>query len=712
MIASPAPSTPAGDAPLTLADLAAILWRRRWLALPVAVVTTALALVVLLRQTPLFEAHASLAIDKGNASVSGFQTDPDNGRIEFSLLNTQRDMLQSNVVLRGALAASGAEKRAPYSESQDPAGVLAKRLKITTSRDSWVIDVAVRDETADGATTLLQAIIDAYLSQQVRLKGKQAESALTFLSTQVATARERLEQARTAEQEFRAKNGIIDADPEKNIAVARVQQLSQQRSELEASLAQAMAAVAQVDDARRSATTPNEQTDALLRINSINQDPQVVQQLAQLYDLQDKATLLGQKFLAKHPRMAEMQEMLAEKHRHLGLAVAAATAGLTVKRDEIVLQLKSLEERVALAEKELTGYRASLIQLAALTEERQTRQNLAEQLITGLSREEVASRLNASQVAVVDPPQAGVKPANIKPLLFVAAALVAGLMAGLAAGLGANALDRRVRGATDAMELTGQPILVAVPHFDGLKPLGSGGDPSKPTELAEALRGLRAALRLASQSGGSRVYVITSCGPGEGKSTVSSRLALSLASAGVRTVLIDADMRRPTAHLQLGVASERGLSFRLAGEVEVEPQPSGYAHLDIMPAGVRPPNPGELLSRPELQSLVASLRQRYDAIIIDTPPLGLVADALPCAELADGILLVVRDRKTLRGTARRIVGQFGPLAVKLLGIVLNDEKASAGGYYGYGYSYGYGYGANPYAAASGTSGRLPAATKT
>jgi succinoglycan biosynthesis transport protein ExoP len=686
----PAPTLAAGQ-PLTIGDLLAACWRRRWLAGGVGVAVAAAVIIGLLRQTPLYEAEARLAVDRGRKAVE-FQSDPESGRIEFSLLNTQRDMLQSAVVLRQALEMSGAAAREPYAGASEPIEVLRKRLRVATSRDSWVIQVSMRDEDAAAAGRLLQAVLDAFLQQQAKIKSDRATGALNFLSSQVAASRERLEQARAAEQEFRARHGIVSTDQQENQPTARLRQLSTQLTELDRDLAAATAAAQQVAEAR--ALPEAERTLGLLRIGEVNRHPVVVEQQQLLYELEDRRTLLAQKFLDAHPRMLEVAEQIQAKRGHLAEAVATACSSVEARRRELQLRRDDMVARIAEAEAAITAYRGGLIQLTALEEERRSRERLAEQLLKRLGEEEVASRLDTSQVVIVDPPQIGVDPVNIRRTLFLAAGALAGAVAAIGAALAAEALDRRVRGSAGAAEASGLAVIGQVPDVPGLKPLGRGGDASKPHELAEAFSHLRAALRLTRRgSAGCTVYAVTSTGPSEGKSTVAARLAIALAATGVRTCLIDADLRRPTAHHQLGEQSDRGLSFALAGEPGIEPLPTSFANLDLLPVGVRPPNPAELLHRGEFPALIARLRGIYGAVVIDTPPLGLVSDALAAGEQADGVLVVVRDRTTFKGQLRRVVDMLQPLGDRVLGIVVNAERAHSEEYgYGYGYRYRYRYG--------------------
>ena len=518
---------------------------------------------------------------------------------------------------------------------------------------------------------------------------------VTFI--QVADARKRVEQARGEEQEFCERNAIVGTDPNSNQVAQRLDLANKERADLDQQMAQTQALLQQID-AANGAPEPAARLQALLRIEDINRHPVVVAQQQLLYDLEDRAVLLGQKYLDRHPRMIEIHEQIAAKKGHLAEAVALAQATIRSHHQELGIQAADLKGRIAAVEAELNAYRTNLASLQALSEETKSREDIFQRLLTRLNEEQVASQLASRQVTVIDPPLAGNLPVNIKKPLFLAAALFLGLVAGVLMALLAETLDRRVRGAANTQELTGMALLGQLPFVPGLLPLGKGGDPEQPSVLAESYRALRTALRLIRrEESGCRILVITSSGPGEGKSTVSTRLSISLASAGSRVLLIDADLRKPSLHRQLGDTTERGLSFLLAGEKDVAPLPTDYPHLDFLPVGVRPPNPSELLTSPNLKDLLDRARTTYDYVIVDTPPISLISDSLIVGELADGLMLVVRDRVTPKATLRLALNRLAPLGHKMLGMVFNAEQHEGAGYgyyyrYKYHYKYGYGYG--------------------
>jgi capsular exopolysaccharide synthesis family protein len=163
-------------------------------------------------------------------------------------------------------------------------------------------------------------------------------------------------------------------------------------------------------------------------------------------------------------------------------------------------------------------------------------------------------------------------------------------------------------------------------------------------------------------------------------------------------LLVDADLRRPTLQKQFGENSERGFSFLLAGEPDISPVHTSYQNLDFLSVGVRPPNPSELLHSTALPTALARWKLQYDYIIVDSPPVGLVSDALVVGELADGVILVVRDRVTAKSSLLLSLDRLAPIRSKMLGMIFNAEYAEGAGYgyyYQYKYKYGYVYGSNP-----------------
>jgi len=215
-------------------------------------------------------------------------------------------------------------------------------------------------------------------------------------------------------------------------------------------------------------------------------------------------------------------------------------------------------------------------------------------------------------------------------------------------------------------------------------------NPKAPT--AEAYRTLRTNIQFSSIDKKVQVVCITSSGPGEGKSTVSSNLAVVTAESGKKTLLIDCDQRKSRLHKIFGLSNTVGLSDLLAGEASFTEavQKSGIDNLLLLTAGTKPPNPSELLASSKMKNFINSLREKIDFIIIDTPPVLMLTDAQLLAGSTDGYLLVVSSGEADRDAAAKAKELLEKVNAKILGVVLNKLKVSEKGYYGYYQHYYYG----------------------
>lgn len=215
-------------------------------------------------------------------------------------------------------------------------------------------------------------------------------------------------------------------------------------------------------------------------------------------------------------------------------------------------------------------------------------------------------------------------------------------------------------------------------------------NPNSP--IAEAYRTLRTNIQFSSIDKKVQVVAVTSTGPGEGKSTIAANLAVVTAQAGKKTLLIDCDQRRPKQHKIFGLTNERGLSNMLADDsnFSLAVQKSGVENLLLLTAGVKPPNPSELLASSKMKNFVNSLRGQLDFIIIDTPPLLMVTDAQLLSSYIDGYILTVASGEADRDAAAKAKELLDNVNAKILGVVLNKINLSGKGYYGYYGKYYYG----------------------
>ncbi len=296
------------------------------------------------------------------------------------------------------------------------------------------------------------------------------------------------------------------------------------------------------------------------------------------------------------------------------------------------------------------------------------------------------------KVSVVRKPAVPSAPVSPSPLRNAALGLVLGLLAGFGLGLVRDLLDKSVKGERDIRAFTDIPVIGGI-SYDAdapAQPLIVHADPHSPR--AEAFRQLRTNLRFIDVANHPRSIVFTSSVPGEGKSSITANLAITLAAAGSRTVLVEADLRQPQIAEYMGLESAVGLTSVLVGLARLDEalQPWGMGHgLDVLACGLIPPNPSELLGSAAMVALLRQLEARYDHVIIDSPPLLPVTDAAVLSKLTGGAVMVVGAGRANRDQVEKALESLGTLGARILGVVMNRLPGKGPDAYAYSGSYGY-----------------------
>jgi capsular exopolysaccharide synthesis family protein len=322
---------------------------------------------------------------------------------------------------------------------------------------------------------------------------------------------------------------------------------------------------------------------------------------------------------------------------------------------------------------------------------------------------------------IIMPASRGKQSWPILPLILSIGGLL-GLLGGFALGCLVELADKTFHNPDEIVKQLNVPLIGHIPVIGQSKRYLVENSLIEPvvcsfhrpkSQVSEAFRAVRTSLFFNTQGKQHSVIQVTSPTPGDGKSTLAANLAVSIAQSGKRVLLVDADMRRPRQSTMFGITSKTGFATVLTGESDWHdvlydsPEIEG---LTVMPCGTKPHNPAELSSSPQVKELIAELRQEFDFVIIDTPPLLAVTDACPIAARVDGVILCIRIKKNVRVSAERATEMLANLGANCIGLVVNGVGAQSGygsqytygayragySYNGYGYGYGYGYGAGKY----------------
>jgi capsular exopolysaccharide synthesis family protein len=375
-----------------------------------------------------------------------------------------------------------------------------------------------------------------------------------------------------------------------------------------------------------------------------------------------------------------------------------------------------ISQRLEQQKTETNAMSEKMVQYNILKREAEANKVLYEGLLTKLKEAGISAGLKSSNIRVVDPAMIPSSPSRPAKTRNIALSFLVGLVGGIGLALLREYMDNTVKTPDDIENLSRLPSLAVVPAFsDGNRAKKTSRFFKRPTldqdkkielvaqhlpksQMAEAFRALRTALLLSQPEHPPQVILVTSALPREGKTTAAANLAVTLAQLGDKTVLIDADLRKPGVGrlLNLGSGKYAGLSSYLAGASTLDqvtiPHPS-IPNLAAIPTGPLPPNPADLLSSHKLAEAIAELRTKFKFVVIDSPPIMAATDAVILSVQTDGVLLVVRSGETPKEAFTRTRDLLVSVKSRLLGVVLNAVDASAPDYYYsyryYPYSYGY-----------------------
>jgi len=320
-----------------------------------------------------------------------------------------------------------------------------------------------------------------------------------------------------------------------------------------------------------------------------------------------------------------------------------------------------------------------------LDREVQSGRQLYDSLLQRAKETGVSTELKTSNIRIVDRAERPIKPVSPQKGLDLLLATLGGSLVACGLVLFFESLDSRIKTPEEIRIHLGLAHLGLLPALDAKTmsanyPLVNKGVPAN---FAESIRAVRTNVLFSTAQEGSRSIVVTSTGPGEGKTMVASNLAISLAQAGQRVLLIDADMRKPRAHEIFEMAQEPGLSNLLVGNAKAGEavRKSGVAGMWVIPSGRTPPNPAELLGSQRFRDFLASLKDHFDWVIIDSPPVMAVTDAALVAHSASGVVFVVGAEMTSRHAAKSAVDQMRRVQARFVGTVLNRVDLDRNAYY-------------------------------
>lgn len=716
-----APSEVSGTGSIDLRYYLRVLLKRKWLILLVFAVVVGATTLWARSQPKVYAAQISLIIDSKEPRFLDNQIqDVNNDSTSAYWANKEYIETQSKIITSRAVSQRVVEKlglntdaeflgltkvpeaqRGEVMKGVDAVARVQGKVKVESLKDSRVTFIKIEDSDPTRAALLANEVAQAYIDEALSQKLKVTENASKWLDERRDSLSESARASELALYAFRKQSDMLSTsiDDRANMVSARLTATSQALTDVQLKIAGYKARVAAIRNVQQQKGHEDSMWAEALPAARENLTLQKLKD--RMLTLRTECTELQSRYLEQHPKLMECRDKLVLVEKDFQRELSNLVMGTEAELREAVEKERNLQALFNEAKVEAFEVEKKKLELDRLKQESDSAKRQYDSVFKRLKDIELSGLLRTSNVRVLDaarPQMAPIRP-NVPQSILLG--VVAGLIAGLGLALLLEFLDSSVTTQAEIEERLGLTFLGFVPTI----PVGAVDGQTKDLHIhrepksmiAECTRAVRTNLLFMSPDKPLRRMLVTSSGPQEGKSTTAINLAIAMAQSGQKVLIVDTDMRRPRLHKAFGVPNDVGVSSLVVGEGKLEDaiKTTEVPGVYLLPCGPVPPNPAELLHTKAFGELLETLDGKFDRVLLDSPPVGAVADAVVLATQVAGVVMVLKAGVTHRDVAKRTVRALNDVKAPILGAVLNDvnlERSRYGDYY-YGYAYRYyGYG--------------------
>lgn len=680
----PMPIPPTTEREIHLRDYARLVWNGRFVVLACFLLVVAGTAAYSFLKTPIYRAMAVVEVQPQarrlgpGQDVSGLGVASYGWFAEERYQYTQIEVIRSRAVAETAFEALGLRRDPLFAAAVDPVAAFAGSVKVQARRDTGLIEITVEGPNPAEAARWANAVADAYVQRNIDRARTNADSAVEALRALTKKLTGEVQAAEDSRLDALERTQIYNPENQQLIVKQKLEKLNGELVQMRIKVVNLRALLDKVEEIRETGADPT-------TLPELASDPVLVELNRQRVDLEKQ--LDGAKITFR-PGAPQYQEVSTKLDRvKLRMRDQIANDLAKIQTEYSIAQKSQADYEREIRETEQGAYRLSVVTSKYDVEktDAETKRQVFSVITKTLNDIAVTAQLLSNNVSVLDhaiPPRNPIRPRKILNVII-------GAMAGLSLGIGAafflDYLDNTLRTAEDVERYLGLGVLSVIPRFTG--------DERGARVVKEAYQTLRTSLIFSSANREKKVVLVCSTSPQEGKSSTAASLARALSGAGERVLVIDCDLRRPTQHLHLKVPRDEGLTNYLVaprGQADWRNfvKSIGTENLHAITSGPVPPNPPELLGSDRFAALLQEVREHYQWIILDSPPVLSISDAVFLGSLADLVMLVVRYNRTERALIRRALGQFRGVGATVAGVVLNDvdlgragDKAYYSGYY-------------------------------
>jgi succinoglycan biosynthesis transport protein ExoP len=722
-----APNVPAWLPPQesALREYLRVLIKRKWTVVGSLLIILSIVAIATLRMTPIYLARGSIAINKPDYNLVNFKDSANFGGEYYDPtdLDTEVNILQSDLLALQVIRTLSLDKmpefggisgKAPTSslipdglqvDSAQTAALLGAfkgGLHVSLKPNTRIVVIDYTSTNPRLAATIVNTLANTYAEQNFKTKFESTMQASDWLTKQLVDLQMKVETSQEKLVRYQKAHEILGTDEKQNIITEKLGELNKQltSAELARMEKESLYRLIQTGD-----TDTVSSASGILEGAGTSGSASPASLLSSLRakqaDLKIQIAELSTQFGPAYPKVAQLNNQLGEIDRQTQLELKKVAERVKGEYMAALQQEQLLSAQFEKQKQEANKLNESAIEYSLLKRDVDTNRQLYEGLLQKLKEAGVTAGLKSNNIRLVDVARTPAAPSEPNIPRNLAFAFVLGLTSGIGLAFLLENMDNTVRTTEQAQVVSGLPPL-------GMIPLGSPNGTSSTSlkrltiasreavefvtvsrphsQMAESYRALRTSLLLSNLGGPPKVIMVTSARPQEGKTTTAINSAIVLAQKGVRVLLVDADLRRPSVHKTLGLGPSSGLSNVLTGNATLEQAISEsqiLPNLFVLPAGSPPPNPAELLASPQMKEILGELRGQFDHVVIDTPPTLSVTDAVVLSPRVDAIILVIRSGQTTKQALRRARDILMQVNAHVTGVLLNAVDLTSPDYYYY-----------------------------
>ena len=642
-------------------------------------------------KTKLYTAYATIELLRDDPTVMNSASNLEQNEIRSSEdLNTHISRLESVSIIQGV------EKRfqedelaqfmAPYKGTFSFSGpltafeILSINRKIIPRRMSLMVNIAYTHPNPIMAAKIANLFGDEYINTMLSQNIDASMKAVEDLRKRAEQKKNRVEELELNLAEYRELKKAVSLDKQENIAAEQLASLNEIKTTAKMNLDQAEIRWNLTQDYQK-------QGKELWELPFISEQIRVATLIEQISAIRIAISTKSKRYREKHPEMRSLLQQLQESQSELEYAVQNAVDNISGYFAESRDNFKQASKRLLEKEREMIELSKTRVEFNSLIRDLEVEQMTYQKLTALMAEEKIQVNIKNANARIIDkafPPRED-RPSSPNVFLNLAGGFFGGMIFGLGLVFAVALLDDKVKSVYDIEASLGLPILGIIPKVKKLDSVSKSHIVNSTTNrhVTENFRSMLSYLKINDQTKNSNVFLLTSTVPSEGKSFISSNLALSFASNGEKVLLLDGDLRLPNVAKSLQLENESGVLDYIQGEGTFDSYivKEVYPNLDVLPSGGKAKNPTAILNDNKFESMLLQLRDRYDKIIIDSPPLAAVSDSLNIVPLVDAVIYVIKYDSVKKSLANSCIRRLWESKTPLLGAVLNNVSLGLSNYY-------------------------------